>query len=64
MTQTSTARARRRNRALAHQCQSCRRLWALHLVEHPAGAVIVCRYCSAVRQRVSVVIGRPAEAAR
>ena len=64
MTQTTTARTRRRNRALAHQCRSCRRLWALHLVEHPAGAVIVCRYCSAVRQRVPVVIGLPTEAPR
>lgn len=45
-----TFRAKRRKRALAHQCPTCRRHWALQLVEHPSGKVLLCRYCSAVRQ--------------
>ncbi len=49
-----------RRRALAHQCPACRRHWALRLVEHPAGSVVVCRFCSAVRRSVPVVVvGRP-----
>ncbi|HET8560882.1 MAG TPA: hypothetical protein VFL69_10220 [Marmoricola sp.] len=35
--------------ALGHQCPSCRRNWALTLIEHPSGVVVLCRYCSAVR---------------
>ena len=47
---------RLRRRALAHQCPSCRRHWALRLVEHPAGPVVVCRYCGEVRaQHLSLV---------
>lgn len=38
-----------RLRALAHQCPACRRHWALRLVEHPAGNVIVCRFCGTPR---------------
>jgi RNase P subunit RPR2 len=45
----STARQRRR-RALAHQCLTCRRHWALRLVEHPAGNVVLCRHCGAVHR--------------
>ena len=44
-----TVRQRRR-RALAHQCPECRRHWALRLVEHPSGAVIICHHCGAVRR--------------
>jgi hypothetical protein len=39
-------------RALAHRCPTCRRDWALRLVEHPAGDVLLCRYCRAVRRVV------------
>ncbi|MGZ4438483.1 MAG: hypothetical protein ACXVWU_04085 [Nocardioides sp.] len=45
-----TSKAKRRKRALAHQCPTCRRHWALTLVEHPSGKVLLCRYCSTVRQ--------------
>ncbi|HEY6935408.1 MAG TPA: hypothetical protein VI452_18585 [Marmoricola sp.] len=38
--------------ALAHQCPSCRRHWALQLVDHPAGLVAMCRYCFTVRGAV------------
>lgn len=31
---------------LGRQCPDCRRYWALVIVEHPAGKVLVCRYCS------------------
>ena len=54
----TTHRTKRRTRALAHQCPTCRRLWALQLVEHPAGAVVVCRHCSAVRSSLPVRVGR------
>lgn len=52
-----TSRQRRR-RALAHQCPECRRHWALRLVEHPSGPVLVCRACSAVR-RTGLSTGTP-----
>ena len=44
-----TARQQRR-RALAHQCPQCRRHWALRLVEHPAGSVVLCKHCRSVRR--------------
>jgi hypothetical protein len=44
----ATAR-RQRRRALAHQCAACGRLWALRLVEHPVGSVVVYRHCAVVR---------------
>lgn len=45
-------RTKRLKRALAHQCPSCRRHWALQLVEHPSGKVVLCRYCRAIRHSV------------
>lgn len=39
----------RRRAALAHQCWSCRQPWALHMVQGPAGQLILCRYCGAPR---------------
>jgi len=36
-------------RALAHQCRACHRPWALRVIDHPAGKVVVCRFCSTVR---------------
>lgn len=38
-----------RRAALAHQCRSCRQPWALHMVQGPAGQLILCRYCGAPR---------------
>ncbi|HLN75918.1 MAG TPA: hypothetical protein VK204_02660 [Nocardioidaceae bacterium] len=35
--------------ALAHQCHACRRHWALRIVDHPSGRIVLCRYCSAIR---------------
>jgi hypothetical protein len=43
------ARRKRLRRTLAHQCSECHRHWALELVDHPAGFVVRCRYCLAVR---------------
>ena len=54
----TTYRPKPVTRALAHQCPSCRRNWALRLVEHPAGAVVICRYCSAVRSSIPASTGR------
>lgn len=39
----------RRRAALAHQCRSCRQLWALRLDRDPSGWLIFCRYCGAPR---------------
>ena len=36
-------------RSLAHQCHACRRHWALQMIEHPSGKVVLCRYCSTIR---------------
>ena len=60
-----TARQQRR-RALAHQCPACRRHWALRLVEHPSGNVIVCRHCGSVRRPVLLpsTAGAPAAGLR
>jgi hypothetical protein len=44
--------------ALAHQCHACRRHWALRVVPHPAGSVVVCRYCRVVRASVPTSSGR------
>jgi hypothetical protein len=44
--------------ALAHQCHACRRHWALRVVPHPAGGVVVCRYCRVVRASVPTSSGR------
>ena len=52
-------RTKRLKRALAHQCLNCRRAWALQLVEHPSGRVILCRYCGAIRQSTPARAGRP-----
>lgn len=38
-----------RRTALAHQCRSCRRLWALRLKADADGRLILCRYCGAPR---------------
>jgi hypothetical protein len=43
------ARRKRLRRTLAHQCAECHRLWALELVDHPAGFVARCQYCHTVR---------------
>jgi ribosomal protein S27E len=42
-------RSRRRRKALAHQCRSCRAYRALQVVNHPAGVVVTCRVCGDVR---------------
>jgi hypothetical protein len=44
--------ARRASSALAHQCHACRKHWALQVVDHPSGKVILCRYCKAVRASI------------
>jgi len=49
-------RTKRLKRALAHQCPTCRRPWALHLVDHPAGKVVLCRYCRAVRKAIPAAL--------
>lgn len=36
-------------KALGHQCHACRRPWALQMFDHPAGPVVLCRYCFTVR---------------
>lgn len=51
-----TAR-RQKRRALAHQCPTCRRHWALHVVDHAAGGIVVCRYCSALRTAERLPLG-------
>lgn len=38
-----------RRAALAHQCRSCRRHWALGLERGANGWLILCRYCGAPR---------------
>jgi hypothetical protein len=43
---------------LAHQCHACRHHWALRVVPHPAGNVVVCRYCRVVRASVPTASGR------
>jgi len=45
----SQARRARRLRSLAHQCPECRSLWALTVVVHPSGPVVLCRHCGHVR---------------
>ena len=46
----ATRRSREtKRRALAHQCPACRRHWALRVVAHPSGSVVVCRYCGGAR---------------
>jgi hypothetical protein len=39
----------RRRTALAHQCRSCRQLWALRREPSADGWLIFCRYCGAPR---------------
>ena len=58
-----TARQQRR-RALAHQCPECRRHWALRLVEHPAGSVVLCKHCQSVRRVLPAAGIAPTSAAR
>lgn len=58
-----TARQQRR-RVLAHQCPECRRHWALRLVEHPAGSVVLCKHCQSVRRVLLGVDATPSSAAR
>jgi len=53
-------RTKRLKRALAHQCPDCRRHWALQLVEHPSGKVVLCRYCGAIRQSIPSQLNRRA----
>ncbi|HEX6874268.1 MAG TPA: hypothetical protein VF165_01295 [Nocardioidaceae bacterium] len=43
------------NRTLGHQCHACRRHWALRIVDHPAGRIVLCRFCSTVRATSSTV---------
>lgn len=38
-------RATAGRRTQTQQCRSCRRHAALQVVEHPAGAVVLCRFC-------------------
>jgi hypothetical protein len=40
---------RPRRRALAHQCTSCGQYWAMEVVQHPSGTVVLCRHCGALR---------------
>ena len=47
--QVDRPRARRR-RSLSHQCPDCHQVWALQVIEHPAGRVVRCRFCLAVRE--------------
>lgn len=41
--------AQRRRAALAHQCRSCRQLWALRREPGADGWLISCRYCGTPR---------------
>lgn len=50
MTAAATAVRQRRRTALAHQCASCRRMWALRLVQEGERALAVrCRFCGTGR---------------
>jgi hypothetical protein len=51
-------RGERRRRARVRQCATCGLPWAMQLIHHPSGIVIVCRHCGAVR-RSSGERGRP-----
>jgi hypothetical protein len=44
---------------LANRCPACKKHWALSIIDHPSGKVVLCRYCSAVR----AVSSRPAPVA-
>lgn len=46
---SAQVRRSRRLRSLAHQCPQCRALWALTVVIHPSGPVVLCRECGHVR---------------
>ena len=48
---TDTPLTRARAQALAHSCHACHKPWALRVVEHPSGRVVICRYCSAVKAK-------------
>ncbi len=37
---------------LAHQCPACHRNWALQVVDHPSGKVVLCRFCATVRATI------------
>lgn len=52
-------RGARPHRRGAHKCRVCHARRTLHLVHHPAGAVVVCEHCGDVR-----VVGRTMRAAR
>lgn len=46
---TPTERSERIRRLRAHQCTTCRTPWALRVVDHPAGRVVLCVHCGTVR---------------
>lgn len=48
----------RRRAALAHQCPSCRQVWALHVVHGAAGQLVLCRYCGTPRGALLAPGGR------
>ncbi len=49
LTQAAVHIRQRRRAALAHQCRSCQRFWALRLIHGAGGQLIVCRFCGAPR---------------
>ena len=46
---SAPGRVLKRQRGLQHQCQHCRRHWALTLADTPSGRLVVCRYCGTPR---------------
>lgn len=46
---TRALRSERLRRLRAHQCTTCQTPWALRVIDHPAGKVVLCVHCGTVR---------------